>query len=92
LLSTLPCTIKIIIHRQRWPQEERADLAAANLHTLEVANAHYVNEQVAAEASDLNLGTIGLPGDFIRGLGKCTLAIPTLPGGEKRSCPPLFPL
>lgn len=56
--------------RQRWSPEDRADVCAANLHTIEVADAHYLNKQVAADA---NLDRQGGPaGEFIRGLGKRT--------------------
>ena len=61
--------------RQRWSRDERADVCAANLHTLDVANVHYVNEQVAADAGDLGRRG-GPPGDFIRGLGKRTALLP----------------
>lgn len=58
---------------QDLPADERADIEAANLHTLEVAKRYYVSPLVASAA----LGS-SQPGRLDRGLGKCIFLFRTL--------------
>lgn len=59
------------ICRMNIPSEDRADICEANLHTMSVADKHYVHPLVAAVAPAQHPSR----GDFIRGLGKRSFSI-----------------
>jgi hypothetical protein len=78
----LGVSIQVIRHivstaavHQNIPSEDRADLEAANLHTLEVAERYYVSPLVASSAA---VGSADA-GRFARGLGKRTFLFPISP-------------
>ena len=58
---------------------ERADLCAANLHTVAVADRYYVASKSGGSAFGPSMS-----GDFLRGLGQSTLFISFLPSASLR--------
>ena len=54
--------------RSQLPSDDRADICAANLHSVDVATKYYVAAELVAECE----GQSNTAGDFVRGLGKST--------------------